>query len=113
MRLATATQTITGISGQHVFVGHVLELEYNPLSSLAVAEPVMQEFVAMLTDLIPRMAVQQVEQPIGTLEHISPSYDKYLGLPPSFGSMHTAVLYAETAVTFIQPKAAPAPAPAS
>lgn len=102
IRPATATQTITGTSGQQVFLGHVLELEYTPLSNLEMAFPLMQEFVSMLNDHIPHAKVQQVDQPLGSLELIQPSYEKYIGLPKSFGLMHSALLYAESAVTFMQ-----------
>ena len=42
LKLLSASQTMTGISGQHVFLGHVLEVEYMPLQHLEMAQPIMQ-----------------------------------------------------------------------
>ncbi|GAX84018.1 hypothetical protein CEUSTIGMA_g11443.t1 [Chlamydomonas eustigma] len=106
VRLASLTQTITGVSGQQVNLGYVVEVEYSPLLNMEVARPIMEEFIAMLTHHIPRRAVQVPSGKsalpdttlVGSLEPVHPHYEKYYGLPNTYSWQHAAVLYAEIAV---------------
>ncbi|KAG1654802.1 hypothetical protein FOA52_009175 [Chlamydomonas sp. UWO 241] len=159
VRVSTATQTITGVSGQQAFLGHVLEIaayglpqlwksrwgepsgwdsvvedarelwvrgvlgslsfelvkaildgvsqplgcenvtcilpvEYMPLNSLTIARALLEEFVSMLTAAVPCGKAGEAR---GSLELVTPPYEKYASLPGSFSLLHTAVLYADTA----------------
>jgi hypothetical protein len=61
-----------------------LQVEYGPLSTLQLAAPLMGEFVGLLAAHVPPGAQ-------GQLEPFRPPFDKYTGLPPSFGFSHSAV----------------------
>mmetsp|Transcript_5401 Transcript_5401/g.11910 ORF Transcript_5401/g.11910 Transcript_5401/m.11910 type:complete len:241 (+) Transcript_5401:216-938(+) len=105
IRVAAATQTVMGIGGQQIFLGHVLDVEYVPCASLGLGQALMQEFVNLLSCYIPQApapgGTSGQTQPAGRFEIVRPSFEKYPGLPETFGPRHEAVLYAELAVILI------------
>jgi hypothetical protein len=60
------------------------QVEYAPLSSLQLATPLMAEFMGLLVAHVPPGTV-------GQLDPFKAPFDKYTGLPPSFGFCHSAV----------------------
>ncbi|KAG2494706.1 hypothetical protein HYH03_007220 [Edaphochlamys debaryana] len=96
LRLCTATQQI---HSNQALLGHCLELEYLPVSSPAVAEGMVGEFVDLLRQTLTAAGG-------AGLELVRPSYDKYgMGGQP-YGRLHAAVAYGEMVVTLLNASAA-------
>ncbi|GFR45709.1 hypothetical protein Agub_g7118 [Astrephomene gubernaculifera] len=117
LRLITATQAI---HSSQALLGHCLEVEYVPLSSMQAAEGCMADFVELLRQhLLASGALGGLETLGGgggrlgaQLELVKPSYDKYglTGLP--YGRTHAAVAYGDLVVAMLNTSAAAAQAAA-
>lgn len=75
-----------------VFLGHIVELDYQPLGAPALAAP-------LLDDLVETLRSRSLRNPTGGwLEVLKVPYDDYPDLPSTFSARHTAVMYAELAI---------------
>ncbi|KXZ48278.1 hypothetical protein GPECTOR_29g55 [Gonium pectorale] len=100
LRLCTATQAI---QSTQALLGHILEVEYLPVSSMSTADGMMGEML----DLLRQLAAAGGSGGGGaTLEIVKPPYDKYglSGLP--YGRCHAAVAYGELVVTLLSASSA-------
>ncbi|GLC38365.1 hypothetical protein PLESTB_001268900 [Pleodorina starrii] len=128
LRLCTATQAI---HSTQALLGHCLEVEYLPLSSLTTSEAMMAEFVDLMRQLLTEMGAgmgmgmagdggggggRQGGGGGGTalqLEVLKPSFDKYGIANMPYSRTHAAVAYSDLVVAMLNTSAAAAAAAAA